>query len=221
MNIQRIWWNSLCSRDQYWMPMIFGPSSSTAFKTGMIPSWRSLHGQWWMKYWFTGFNKHCILVSVHFTGCSNIFELGLYRECPCCVKLRSHYIITAVLAGAHPSSSWPSDPVKTAVHFSYMSLSAAVVISGSQSNGWDSTDWLTFHLYMLMKPAQVRVCGGWQLWLSEAWGQLAVSLIVKVLLSGESRAKCREVCVLAFSTFHCTSAHTANILCRSGHLSSV
>ena len=38
----------LCARDpavnQYWMPVIFRPSGSTALKTDMILSWKSLHG---------------------------------------------------------------------------------------------------------------------------------------------------------------------------------
>jgi len=35
---------SLDTENQYWMPMIFGPLSSTALKTGMIMSWKSLPG---------------------------------------------------------------------------------------------------------------------------------------------------------------------------------
>lgn len=70
----------------------------------------------------------------------------------------SHCIIAAVLSGAYPSSLRPSVPVRTAAHFSYVSHLAAPVISASQNNSRDGTDWLTFHLYMLMKPVQC-VCG--------------------------------------------------------------
>lgn len=39
---------SLCVWDkvknQYWMPAIFGPSGSFVISTGMILSWKSLHG---------------------------------------------------------------------------------------------------------------------------------------------------------------------------------
>lgn len=77
---------------------------------------------------------------------------------PIVLKFQSHCLVAAALSGAYPSSLRPSVPVRAAVHFSYVSHFAAPVISASQNNSRDGTDWLTFHLYMLMVPLQLCVC---------------------------------------------------------------